>query len=238
MAVIYPAWPMPAGIAIALTCSDEAIGVDNPYGTHNLALHVDDDAKRVLCQRQQLWRDLVGVRHIQWLQQVHGTEVVRACSNRVTLEADGCYTNEMGMACAVLTADCLPILFASADGRQVAAVHAGWRGLAAGIVIQALARFDRQVPIWAYLGVAIGPNAFEVGPEVKAAFAQAPSACFRKGQGDRYFADLYALARWQLHRCGVTHVYGGDQCSVSDDRYYSYRRLSVTGRMASLIWRY
>lgn len=238
MAVIFPDWPLPDGVAIALTHSDVAITERNRYGTSNLALHVHDDPQRVMYQRQQLWRKLAGVRHIQWLQQVHGTEVVRACSNRVTLEADGCYSDEQGMACAVLTADCLPILLASADGQRVAAVHAGWRGLAAGIVAQAMAHFDRHIPVWAYLGVAIGSNAFEVGPEVKAAFAQAPSACFRIGQGDRYYADLYALARWQLLRCGVTQVYGGDQCSVSDDRYYSYRRLSVTGRMASLIWRY
>lgn len=238
MALIYPAWPMPKGVAIALTCSDTPISIDHPYGSDNLALHVQDCPPQVQQRRQRLWRQLAGVRHIQWLQQVHGTHIVPACSGSVSWQADGCFSRDAGMACAVLTADCLPLLLASSDGQQVAAVHAGWRGLANGIIANAVAQFDPRVPLQAYLGVAIGPEAFEVGPDVRLAFLGAPDACFRAGEGDRYYADLYGLARWQLNQCGVNTIYGGDQCSVSHPYYYSFRRLAATGRMASLIWRY
>jgi len=136
-----------------------------------------------------------------------------------------------------MTADCLPVLFCDQKGTQVAAAHAGWRGLAAGVLLETLNTFEEPSKVSAYLCPAIGPEAFEVGPEVKAAFAEAPDVCFHKGHHDRWYADLYELARWQLMQAGVGEVLGGKHCTFSEpEQYFSYRRDGVTGRQASMIW--
>lgn len=232
--MITPRWDLPYGLKALVTTCDGGIS-QAPYQSNNLALHVGDQRSTVLQNRAQLLRSQVGVRAIQWLNQTHSDRVVRACSGSVVPDADGCFSSEPGLACAVLTADCLPVLIAAKDGSQVAAVHAGWRGLAAGIITNALRHFDSEVSV--YLGPAIGPEHFEVGPEVRQAFFWASDPCFRPGKGDRLMANIYQLAREQLVALGVTDIAGGEFCTVTDSRrFYSYRRQPVTGRMASLIW--
>lgn len=209
-----------------------------PFASNNFGLHVGDNPSHVQGNRAALLQGLQGARHIQWLEQVHGHKVVAASCTNATPEADACYSTERGVACAVMTADCLPVLFYALDGSQIAAAHAGWRGLASGILLQTLAAFPKNQPVGAYLGPAIGPDAFEVGPEVQTAFPWASAACFKAGQGDRLLANLYLLAREQLSHAGVQVITGGDYCTYQDaTRFYSYRRDGKTGRMASLIWR-
>jgi YfiH family protein len=176
-----------------------------------------------------------------WLQQVHGMELVDATQATSGVEADGCYSNSVGHVCVVLTADCLPILISDEDGTEVAALHAGWRGLAGGIIGVALEKFSNPPEkILAWLGPAIGPRKFEVGRDVYDAFVaidnEARSA-FRASGVEHWRADLYCLARLQFRHFGVTRIFGGNHCTYTDkDRFYSYRRDGVTGRMASLIW--
>ncbi len=155
-------------------------------------------------------------------------------------EADASHTDLTGVVCAVLTADCLPVLLCDREGRSVAAVHAGWRGLLNGVIEQTIAAMGAEGELLAWLGPAIGPQAFEVGEEVLEAFlvdAPAAARAFMPSPGGRWLADIYALARQRLHRAGVTLVYGGEYCTYSEpERFYSYRRDGRTGRMASLIW--
>ncbi|HBS42861.1 MAG TPA: hypothetical protein DEA26_09285, partial [Oceanospirillales bacterium] len=153
-------------------------------------------------------------------------------------EADASVARDDDAVCVVLTADCLPVLFCDDRGERVAAAHAGWRGLAAGVLLRTLAAFPDPQRVSAYLAPAIGPGAFEVGPDVRAAFADAPDAFFVAGQGDRLFADLAGIARWQLKHAGIAAVYGGSLCTFSDsERFFSYRRDGRTGRQISLIWK-
>lgn len=232
--MITPVWDLPDGVKALITTSRGGCSVA-PYQSNNLALHVGDQRTAVLQNRKQLLQTQAGIRAIQWLNQTHSSRVEEACSGAVTLDADGSYCSEPGLACAVLTADCLPLLIAAKDGSKVAAVHAGWRGLAAGIISHALRYFDSDVSV--YLGPAIGPDQFEVGPEVRNAFAWASDACFYAGRGDRLQANIYQLAREQLQQSGVREISGGNFCTVSDTAdFYSYRRQPVTGRQASLIW--
>ncbi|TGD97050.1 peptidoglycan editing factor PgeF, partial [Salmonella enterica subsp. enterica serovar Poona] len=176
-----------------------------------------------------------------WREQVHGKNVLRLtgepyASNR----ADASYSNTPGTVCAVMTADCLPVLFCNREGTEVAAAHAGWRGLCEGVLEETVTCFaDKPENIIAWLGPAIGPTAFEVGPEVRDAFlakdAQADSAFLP--HGEKFLADIYQLARQRLANTGVEHVYGGDRCTFSEsETFFSYRRDKTTGRMASFIW--
>ncbi len=236
-AFFSPAWPLPANVRAVVTQRSGGISAA-PFDSNNLATHVGDQSASVAHNRRLLWQQLPGVRSIQWLNQVHGTAVVAACGGTVVPVADAQFTREKGLACAVLTADCLPVLFCAADGSQVAAAHAGWRGLAAGVLLKTLQQFADPEQVLVYLGPAISAGHFEVGAEVKAAFAWASADCFRPGTGNRYFADLYQLARQQLQRAGVVHIHGGEHCTFRDSQqFYSYRRQAVTGRQASLIWR-
>jgi YfiH family protein len=176
-----------------------------------------------------------------WLQQVHGREVVMCGQTGPAPRADAVTAAAPGKICAVLTADCLPVLLCHRSGKQVAAVHAGWRGLLAGVIESAVASFgDSPDRILAWLGPAIGPEAFEVGSEVRDAFVQShpqDEQAFSPGRGSRWMADLYRLAANRLARCGVSFVWGGEYCTHSDPkRFFSYRRDGRTGRMASLIW--
>lgn len=239
--VFEPQWPAPINVRAAITL---AAADATEFGAYNLAQHVGDDPVRVSANRAQLARQL-DVPHWQWLEQVHGVEVLQTNVRTSLLpvpQADACTTRSTKLACAVLTADCLPVLLCNQQGTQVAAVHAGWRGLAAGVLERACQRFTAGEALMAYLGPAIGAGAFEVGSEVKAAFEQAvgPAAgrCFIVNplRSTHYFADLYALARLQLTGLGVTSVSGGNNCTFTDTRFYSYRRQPVTGRFASVIW--
>ncbi len=232
-----PHWPAPANVRAWVTTCDQR--PDNgPFGSFNLALHVGDQSEAVLENRRRLAARL-GCEPA-WLNQVHGIEVAPADPSTVA-DADASWSDRSGVACAVLTADCLPLLFCDRAGTRVAAAHAGWRGLAAGVIeasLDALALPAEQVLVW--LGPAIGPQVFEVGAEVREAFcveqAQASQAFLPSQRPGHYLADIYALARLRLARAGVQAVYGGGFCTVSDTRFYSFRRQAQTGRFASLVW--
>ena len=175
-----------------------------------------------------------------WLKQVHGTRIVQAGAEHLAL-ADGSWSRTPGQACVVMMADCLPVLLADRDGEVVAAVHAGWRGLSAGVIEAAVTAMKvAPVALSAWLGPAIGPQAFEVGPEVRTAFVDHDAAhalAFVAGHGDRWMADLHALARRRLERIGVADVHGRTRCTFTEERqFYSFRRERVCGRMAALIW--
>lgn len=209
-----------------------------PYASLNLGNHVQDDAAAVAANRAQL-RSRLPAEPV-WLNQVHGTHVVQADAVVGVPDADASYTRQPGVVCAVLTADCLPVLFCARDGSVVAAAHAGWRGLATGVLETTLGAM--QVPpgeVMVWMGAAIGPNAFEVGSEVRDTFvANHPQSTMAfTPHRQKWLADITTLARIRLNACGVTAVYGGGLCTYTDaERFYSYRRDGKTGRMASLIW--
>jgi YfiH family protein len=207
----------------------------------NPADHVGDAGSAVEANRQRLVTRLALPAAPRWLTQVHGTRVVDTADGFESIEADAVVAHAPGSICAVLTADCLPVLFCDQAGREVAATHAGWRGLAAGVLEQTAARMHAPgQELLAWLGPAISAAAYVVGDEVRSAFisrdARAADA-FRPTAAGGWHADLCALARQRLGSCGVTAVYGGNFCSYRDrERFFSYRRDGVTGRMASLVW--
>lgn len=234
---LIPDWPAPLSVKACVTTRLGGVS-QPPFDTFNLGDHVDDDPYAVAHNRQQLAQTL-GCQPV-WLSQVHSTTVVKANPTDL-VTADACWTDQSNLACSILTADCLPVLFCDRAGTKVAAAHAGWRGLAGGILeatVQALALPAADILVW--LGPAIGPAAFEVGPEVRAAFIsvhpQADHAFKPSPNAGRYWADLYQLARIRLAAQGIEAVYGGGFCTYSDPRFYSYRRQARTGRLASLIW--
>jgi YfiH family protein len=213
------------------------------YAGLNLGLGSRDDVEDVARNRASLRHWLPA--EPLWLRQVHGTTVVEADTAAGDPAADAALARTPGRVCAVLTADCLPLLLCDEDATIVAAVHAGWRGLCSGVIEQTLRAMDRPPEaLLAYLGPAIGPAAYEVGAEVRAAFVAADvggdpqsEAAFAPGKPGKFYADLYALARARLARSGVARVYGGGYCTYTErERFYSYRRDGATGRMASLIW--
>lgn len=234
---LTPDWPAPARVRACVTTRTDGVSFP-PYDSFNLGDHVDDDPAAVASNRLKLTTTL-GCQPA-WLSQVHGIRVVEADPTRVEA-ADASWSQTPGIASLVMTADCLPALFCNRDGTRVAAAHAGWRGLVNGVLeatLDALATPSDQILVW--LGPAIGPDAFEVGPEVRDAFtaqhAEADAAFRPSANAGRYLADIYALARIRLAARGITAVYGGGFCTVSDPRFYSYRRASRTGRFASLVW--
>lgn len=233
---LQPDWPAPANVR---ACVTTRLGNAShaPYQGFNLADHVGDDPLQVASNRRYLGEQL-GCRPA-WLQQVHGTAVVRADANDEP-QADGQWTDQPGLAAAVLTADCLPALFCNRAGTRVAAAHAGWRGLVAGVLEETVAALGEPGQLLVWLGPAIGPSAFEVGPEVREAFlacqAEAEAAFVPSANAGRWLADLYSLARLRLQAAGVSAIHGGGFCTVSDERFYSYRKSGVTGRFASLVW--
>jgi YfiH family protein len=235
---LVPDWPAPATVHALSTLRTGGVST-GPFASWNLAGHVGDGPEPVARNRALLRARLQLPGEPAWLEQVHGRGVREAGRDRG--RADASYTGERGTVCAVLTADCLPVLFCRRDGNRVAAAHAGWRGLAAGVLEATVAALDCPAEeIMAWLGPAIGPEAFEVGPEVRAEFVgenPAAAAAFRPSGGDRYLTDLYALARDRLAAQGVEAVYGGGWCTYREsERFFSYRRDGVTGRMATLIW--
>lgn len=234
---LTPQWPAPLRVRACVTTRSGGVSLA-PFDSFNLGEHVEDDPVAVAKNRQRLV-SLLGCKPA-WLRQVHGTAVVQAEPGQVP-EADASWTATPGIACTVMTADCLPLLFCDRAGSRVAAAHAGWRGLAAGVLeatLDALAVAPPEVLVW--LGPAIGPQAFEVGGEVREAFIavqpQATEAFRASVNPGRYMADIYRLARIRLAARGVTAVYGGGFCTHNDPRFYSYRRSARTGRFASLIW--
>lgn len=234
---LTPDWPAPARVRACVTTRAAGVSL-SPFDSLNLGDHVEDDLQAVARNRQILTSALRC--QPAWLRQVHGVQVVEANPAQVD-EADASWSATPGIASAVLTADCLPALFCDRAGTRVAAAHAGWRGLAGGVLeatLDALALPAQDVLVW--LGPAIGPQAFEVGAEVREAFlvshAEAAQAFTPSLNVGKFMADIYQLARIRLAARGVTAVYGGGLCTVSDQRFYSYRRAARTGRFASLIW--
>ncbi|MFJ2385584.1 multi-copper polyphenol oxidoreductase [Pseudomonas protegens] len=234
---LIPDWPAPAGVKACTTTRAGGVSL-TPFDSLNLGDHVDDQPQAVAENRRRL-SEHFGIAPA-WLQQVHGVAVAHADPSMVAT-ADASWSATPGVACAVMTADCLPALFCNRAGTRVAAAHAGWRGLAAGVLeatLDSLHTPCAEVLVW--LGPAIGPQRFEVGPEVREAFvAQLPAAeqaFVPSANAGRFMADIYQLARLRLAACGVTAVYGGGYCTVSDPRFFSYRRSPRTGRFASLIW--
>ncbi len=235
---IVPDWPAPARVRALATTRAGGVSAP-PYDGFNLATHVGDDPAAVIENRRRL-RSALPAEPL-WLTQVHGTRVVSAEAAESGSEADACVARAPGRVCAVQSADCLPVLFADLAGTVVAAAHAGWRGLAAGVLERtAAAMAVAPKDLIAWLGPAIGPAAFEVGAEVREIFCgrdPAAAGAFAANERGRWQCDLAALARLRLAQAGVTRVFGGGWCTYSDPlRFYSYRRDGVTGRMASLIW--
>lgn len=246
--MIIPDWPVPSSVRSIVTTrmGGESLGV---YERFNLATHVGDDATSVKLNRKKLRIHCGLSAEPAWLQQVHGTNVVDATyvlQGQTPKVADASYSTDFNAACVVMTADCLPILFCNKSGSQVAATHAGWRGLAAGIVTETVKSFsDPAEDIIVWLGPAISQQHFEVGDEVRQLFEDGSPAnrtAFVPSQRENHwYADLYALAKNQLLALGLRNIYGGGFCTFSDmekgsQRFYSYRREGETGRFASLIW--
>ncbi len=240
MELIRPDWPAPPWVHAGSTTRSGGVSTE-AYACLNLGDHVGDAPRRVARNRALVRAALDLPAAPLWLTQVHGCAVAQSHSAVPGEVADAAITRRSAAVCAVLTADCLPLLICDRRGRAAAAVHAGWRGLAAGVIertLEALGEVPTDLLVW--LGPAIGPAAFAVGPEVRAAFLAVDpgvASAFRPGAGDRWLADLYALARARLGQAGVTRVFGGGYCTWSDpERFFSFRRDGVTGRMASLIW--
>jgi YfiH family protein len=265
--MIIPQWPAPDNVKALATEREVFVAPEyqnplgqslSPYHAFNLGDHVDDLPSHVASNRQQLVNYAQGCDQVRWLQQIHGTECPNANLIVDGTQADATFTQTPGLACAVMTADCLPVLLCDLQGRHIASAHAGWRGLANGVLANTLKTFtDKGIAanqVIAWLGPAISQMAFEVGPEVKQAFscfddgsAWADELCFAKGARDRVHADLYRLATLQLEYLGINGVYGGgtediNYCTASDKtehgeyQFFSYRRQAVTGRQATLIW--
>lgn len=237
---LTPRWPAPERVRALQTvrCGGHSVP---PWDRLNLATHTGDDPAAVAANRQLLQARAGLPAEPLWLEQVHGAEVVAAHRSAPGVRADAAWTDRAGVVCAVLTADCLPVLLADRDARVVAAVHAGWRGLAGGILEAVVAALPvPAAALHAWLGPAIGPAAFEVGPEVAEALADrdvATTEGLSPGAGDRWYADLYALARYRLQTLGVASVDGGGWCTYTDRaRFFSHRRDGPTGRMASLVY--
>lgn len=241
---IVPEWPLASNVKSLISTRWGGVSC-KPYTSMNLAQHVGDNAENVSQNRSSLYLHVGEA--VTWFQQVHSTHVVTLPSP-ISMDADGVFSCERSNVCAVLTADCLPVLFASKAGDEVAAVHCGWRGLAGGMISNVLEKFScASSQIMAYLGPAISQKHFEVGEDVLSSFqaaqrkrhySRAVETYFlkRRDVEGKYMADLCGLARSELAGAGVVDIYGGECCTYTDKRFYSYRRDQETGRFASLIW--
>ena len=247
---LVPDWPMPANIHAAATLRTGGVS-RGTYSSLNPANHVGDDGDGVKQNRRIIKEMLDLPSEPVWLEQIHSNRAVKAEKSASLQQADASYTDEPGVVCAVLTADCLPLLVCSGDGTQVAAIHAGWRGLLAGVISNTVAAMripcrplqgksgaGKDLMVW--LGPAIGPDCFEVGTEVRDAFIKKSAAfndAFKKQSNGKWLADIYQLARVELTALDIANVYGGTHCTVTEhESFYSYRRDTQTGRMATLIW--
>ena len=249
--IIKPDWP--ASDNIHAFCTTRKHGVSTGvYAGLNLGLHVEDNPQHVLANRQQLIKQLKLPEEPLWLNQVHGNRVVNASyinsdqlsdqkNKQQLIEADASFSEIANTVCAVMTADCLPVLICNRKGNKVAAVHVGWRGLAADVIEASVASLsERHSELLVWLGPAIGPQAFEVGQDVYNIFVNnQPKAveAFKQNRPGHYLADIYHLAKLRFHNIGIREIYGGEYCTYTDaDQFYSYRRDGKTGRQASLIW--
>ncbi|MGG7054258.1 peptidoglycan editing factor PgeF [Nitrosomonas sp. ANs5] len=240
---IVPDWPSPGNVKAVVTTRQGGVSqnIAGAYASFNLATHVNDNPDAVLQNRARLRRYLPA--EPRWLTQVHGSRPIWVNTSN-EWEGDAAISRDRGVVCAILVADCLPVLLCDTAGSVVAVVHAGWRGLAGGIIENTIREMHKYAPgeqIIAWLGPAIGPGHFEVGEEVRAAFVaynrQAAGAFVPAKEKGKWYANLFDLARQRLAGTGVGQVYGGDVCTFSDAmRFYSYRRDGVTGRMAGLVW--
>ncbi|MCL1634540.1 peptidoglycan editing factor PgeF [Luteimonas sp. SX5] len=238
-------WPAPPGV-VAFTTLRHGAGVSQaPFDAFNLGARCGDDAGAVATNRDRLIAEFSLPSAPHWLAQVHGTRAVRFAGRKDDMqepEADAAVTSAPATVLAILTADCLPVVFAAADGSEIAAAHAGWRGLAAGVLENTVAALQAPADgIVAWLGPAAGPGAYEIGEEVFGAFVsrdpQARSA-FAATRPGHWRVDLYALARQRLQAVGVRRIHGGGLCTISDpQRFFSHRRDRRTGRMATLVYR-
>ncbi|MCR9190431.1 MAG: peptidoglycan editing factor PgeF [Alteromonadaceae bacterium] len=242
---LKPDWPAPDRVrAISTTRAGGVSG--RPWNSLNLGVHVEDDPDHVRQNRRRL-AESTGLKseQIGWLNQVHGIDVVELTPDNVgqIAKADASYTRHPGIACAILTADCLPVILADREGTVVGAAHCGWRSLCGGVIenlVSEMAVAPETLQAW--LGPAIGPTSFEVGPEVRDAFLEHDPKAVQafRAEGARpghFMADIYALATLRLNHLGVSNVTGGGLCTVKDsDRFFSYRRDGRTGRMATLVW--
>jgi purine-nucleoside/S-methyl-5'-thioadenosine phosphorylase / adenosine deaminase len=236
---IIPRWPAPTNVRALITTRAGGVS-QGPYASLNLGLRTGDDPRSVSTNRAQL--EALLPQPPKWLRQVHGATVVEADSLTDAPEADAGVARRPGTVCGVLVADCIPVLLADRAGTTVAIAHAGWRGLAAGVVENAVDRMAIEPrSLIAYLGPGIGPAAFEVGRDVRDAFVGRDTrsqAAFAPRAAGKWLADLFLLARQSLQRAGVEDIHGGGLCTHSDAaRFFSYRRERTTGRMAALVWR-
>lgn len=241
ISLIQPNWPAPKNIKAYSTTRSGGVS-SGAYSSLNLGDHVNDLPDNVLKNRALLRQHTQLPQEPVWLAQVHSTDVVTLngqplANNR----ADAAYSTMTSQICTVMTADCLPVLFCSVAGDEVAAAHAGWRGLCDGVLEETVKHFVTPTHhIMAWLGPAIGPAQFEVGDDVRQAFLQHDSnadSAFKPYKPGKYLADIYQLARQRLTALSITQIYGGDFCTFTEsEQFFSYRRDKVTGRMASLIW--
>lgn len=238
---IIPDWPAPNHVRALVTTRKGGVS-QGPYAGFNLADHVGDDPQAV-AENRHLLRQRVPELPADplWLRQVHGTTCVEVEISDPGVEADASWAYTPGSVCAVLTADCLPLLLCDKEGSVVGAVHAGWQGLATGVIEAAVQTLDAAPKnLLAWMGPAIGPHAFEVGADVRDQFLahdRAAADAFIPTIDGKWLGNLYTLARQRLNALGVTRIYGGGECTYSDpERFYSFRRDKTTGRMASLIW--
>lgn len=242
MQFLRPNWQAPTNVKAFSTMRQGGFS-QAPFTSFNLGDHVGDEKNSVKNNRTLLVQELQLPQAPLYLQQTHSTRALRLPYAGENLNADASYSQQAKQVCLVMTADCLPVLFCNRQGTEVAAAHAGWRGLCDGVLEETVAQFDcAPADILAWFAPAIGAQAFQVGAEVLAQFvaknAEAEQA-FRPDpkQKDKYFADLYLLARQRLEAQGIQQISGGEYCTFSDpERFFSYRREGKTGRMASLIW--
>lgn len=234
---IYPDWPAPSNVCAIQTTRIGGVS-SAPYDSLNVGDHVNDNPYHV-AQNRQLLAPYVPTEPV-WMNQVHGIHVLDAAKSSCIESADAAFAKQSNVVCVTMTADCLPILLCDQQGTTVAAIHAGWRSLCDGVIEATVTAMDVDSnQLMAWLGPAIGPDAFEVGEEVRAQFVEkdAQAASAFQLQGERYLGDLYAIAKQRLTHVGVNQIHGGDLCTYSDaSRFFSFRRDGVTGRMATLIW--
>jgi hypothetical protein len=237
---IIPGWSAPAGVRAVTTTRLGGVSAGN-YASMNLALHVNDDESTVL-QNRKLLREALQLRAEPcWLEQVHSTEIADLDSSHASLRADGSTTTSGDKVCVVMTADCLPVLLVDRKGERIMALHAGWRGLADGILEKGVGLYRPDQDVIAWLGPAIGPQRFEVGEEVVEQLmidSGNNNAWYRPAQSPgKWMVNLYQAARLRLLDCGVSEIYSDDFCTFTDEsRFYSYRRQGQCGRMATLVW--
>ena len=241
-----PDWPCPPFVRSVVTYRFGGYS-KKPYASNNMAIHVGDDIEIVQSNREKLSQTLSLPRQPIWLNQVHGNKIINVTHDYSLSDGDGFYCKELDKPCGILTADCLPILICSTKNKEIAAIHAGWRGLGSGIIKRALDMFESSSEdVIAYLGPAISSEVFEVGYEVREYFCDHAEnlveknrikAAFAKRGENKLLADLYELARMDFELYGISKIYGGNFCSYrKSEFFYSYRRDGITGRNASIIW--